>query len=74
MHRIAMRTHIPQTVIESVKLNHPNDAEEQTLELLTKWTEKQGMKGGRKLVEILHDIGKKGKASKVTEILTRGTE
>lgn len=74
MRDIALRSSIPGTIIESCELNHPRDANEQTLELLRIWNENQGRGAGNKLKQILQDIGKKKKAQEVTNILLRGAE
>lgn len=71
MQDIALRSSISGTTIECCKLNHPGDANEQTLELLQIWNEKQGRKAGNKLKQILQDIDKKKKAQEVTNILLR---
>lgn len=72
MRDIALRSSILETCVESCQLNHPGDADEQTLELLRIWNEKQGRGAGNKLKQILQNIDKKLKAQKVTDILLRG--
>lgn len=71
MRDIALRSSIPNATIESCQLNHPGDANEQTLELLQIWNEKQGRRAGNKLKQILQDTDKKKKAQEVTNILLR---
>lgn len=71
MQEIAMRSCIPSATIDSFKLSHPSDSQEQTLQLLRSWTERQGEGAGKKLFEILQNSGKRLKAKKVREILSR---
>lgn len=71
MRDIALRSRIPDTDIESCKLNHPGDAYEQTLQLLRIWNEQQGRGAGNKLTQILQDIKKKKKAQDITNLLLR---
>ncbi|KAF0027576.1 hypothetical protein F2P81_020317 [Scophthalmus maximus] len=69
MKDVAMRSGISATAIDSCKLDHPNNSEEQTLQLLVKWVEKQGMGASKDLIEILQKSDKHFKAGKVKEIL-----
>ncbi|XP_074501492.1 tumor necrosis factor receptor superfamily member 6-like [Sebastes fasciatus] len=69
MRDVAMGSNILDTIIVSCELNHPGDSQEQTLELLKIWVEKQGREASKKLVQILEDSGKRGKAESVVEIL-----
>uniref|UniRef100_A0A8D3BFA2 Apoptosis-mediating surface antigen FAS n=1 Tax=Scophthalmus maximus TaxID=52904 RepID=A0A8D3BFA2_SCOMX len=69
MKDVAMRSGISTTAIDSCKLDHPNNSEEQTLQLLVKWVEKQGMGASKDLIEILQKSDKHFKAEKVKEIL-----
>lgn len=70
MQEIAMRSSMPSATIDSFRLNHPGDSQEQTLQLLSSWAERQGREAGKKLIEILQNSGKKRKAEKVREILS----
>ncbi|XP_040905927.1 tumor necrosis factor receptor superfamily member 6 [Toxotes jaculatrix] len=72
MRDIALRGGISQTVIETCKQNHPNDGEEQTLQLLMRWVEQQGSDASKTLVQMLQDRGKMQAAEKVRNILRRG--
>uniref|UniRef100_A0A3Q3WL91 Uncharacterized protein n=1 Tax=Mola mola TaxID=94237 RepID=A0A3Q3WL91_MOLML len=65
MRDVAMRSSILDTVIESCRLNHPGDTQEQTLELLKTWVEKEGSDAGKKLVECLRKSHKNTKAKKI---------
>ncbi|CAG6016965.1 unnamed protein product [Menidia menidia] len=67
---IAMRSEIPGPVIESCQLNWPNNSEEQTLELLKKWVEKQGRGASRKLIQMLEESDKRATAEKVLEVIS----
>ncbi|XP_037639261.1 tumor necrosis factor receptor superfamily member 22 [Sebastes umbrosus] len=70
MREVAMRSLIPIPTIESCELNHPGNSQEQTLELLKIWVEKQGREASKNLVQILEDKGKRGKAESVVQILS----
>ncbi|XP_070697232.1 tumor necrosis factor receptor superfamily member 6 [Pempheris klunzingeri] len=74
MQDIAIRSKIPNTVIDAHKLNNPGDCQEQTLQLLRTWVERQGREASANLVQILQKSGKKSTAEKVAEILSRGDE
>ncbi|XP_031162909.1 tumor necrosis factor receptor superfamily member 23 isoform X2 [Sander lucioperca] len=68
---VAIRSSIPNTAIEACKINHPHSIEEATLELLKIWVEKNGREASRNLVQILQRSGKRDKAEKVMDILSR---
>ncbi|XP_068597729.1 tumor necrosis factor receptor superfamily member 6 [Brachionichthys hirsutus] len=72
MQDVAMRSKIEIATIDSFKLNNPGDSQEQTLQLLRFWAENKGRESGKILIEILHNSGKKSKAEKVRDILSRG--
>ncbi|XP_075997807.1 tumor necrosis factor receptor superfamily member 6-like [Genypterus blacodes] len=55
--------------IENSKLNHPSDAHEQTLTLLSNWIEKQGSGASRALVEALQSSKKKDTKEKLMKLL-----
>lgn len=57
------------TAIEACEMNHPNDVEEQTYNLLKKWVESQGKGASKNLVRILIENDKRGKAEEVNETL-----
>lgn len=71
MKNIAIASGITQVTIETVKLNHRNDHEEQTFELLNHFTEKHGQEAANKLIELLKTKGKNGKAVRVESLLRR---
>ncbi|KAL6101969.1 fas [Pungitius sinensis] len=71
MKEVATRSGINDTVIESCQLNHPNDSQEQTLQLLKKWVEMQGKEASNMLVQILEKNKKRGKAEKIIEQLSK---
>ncbi|XP_074502160.1 tumor necrosis factor receptor superfamily member 6-like [Sebastes fasciatus] len=71
MRDVAMRSCILDTIIESCVQTHPGNSQEQTLELLQIWVEKQGSEASKNLVQILEDNGKKSKAESVVQILAR---
>ncbi|XP_062286303.1 tumor necrosis factor receptor superfamily member 6-like isoform X1 [Scomber scombrus] len=73
MEAIATRTGVQKTIIEASKRNHPNDYQEQTLELLKEWVEQQGMQASEKLVQMLQEKGRRHTAEKVHDILHRGS-
>lgn len=74
MRDIALHRNIPLPIIDNVRLNNPNDTQEQTIQLLLLWVERQGREAGVNLVTDLENNGKKREAEKVTEILSRGNE
>ncbi|XP_024152628.1 tumor necrosis factor receptor superfamily member 6 [Oryzias melastigma] len=69
MRYIARKSEISNTVIETCKLNHPNDTEESTFELLKTWLEKTGSSGLRSLVQILQKSGKKQKKERILNLV-----
>ena len=69
MKEIAIRSEIPMTKIDDCKLNNPNNAGEQTIELLSVWVQSQGLTAGEKLYQILESTGRRLKADKVRDIL-----
>ncbi|XP_044229795.1 tumor necrosis factor receptor superfamily member 6 [Thunnus albacares] len=71
MKAIAMRYRIPQGTIDNCQLDHPNHAQQQTIQLLKIWVESQGMDASVKLIQNLENSGKKLTAKKVVDILTR---
>ncbi|XP_074501491.1 tumor necrosis factor receptor superfamily member 26 [Sebastes fasciatus] len=71
MRDVAMGSGILSTTIDSCKLNHPGNSQEQTVELLQIWVERQGREASKNLVQILEDSGKRGKAESVVQILAR---
>lgn len=70
MRDIAMSTNITSVTIDSIKLNHPGDSQEQTLQLLTHFHEKHSQEAPRMLIENLKRKGKNNKARKVQHLLT----
>lgn len=71
MKQVALHSGIREAVIDSCHMNHPNNCREQTFELLSIWAEKQGRGASKNLVQILQKIGKKAKAERVQEILSK---
>ncbi|KAM6922869.1 uncharacterized protein fas [Lycodopsis pacificus] len=70
MRDIARRSGIPDNDIESCKLNHQNDSQEQTHQLLKIWMERQGREDSKNLIKALEENGKRAKAEKVQKILS----
>ena len=70
LERVATRSDIATTAIDACKANHPNDVEEQTVQLLRIWMESQGSKAPQNLIQKLNDINRKGKVEKVIGILS----
>lgn len=70
---IALKSKIPQTKIDFCERNHPNDAEEQTKELLQVWVESQGNNAATRLIELLQNSQKVKKADEVKRILSGST-
>ncbi|XP_037321626.1 tumor necrosis factor receptor superfamily member 6-like [Pungitius pungitius] len=71
MKEVATRSGIQDPVIESCQLDHPNDSQEQTLQLLKIWVEMQGKEASNMLVKILEENKKRGKAEKIIEQLSK---
>lgn len=71
MKDIAIASGITAVKIESVQLDHSNDHEEQTLELLSHFREKHSQEAAKKLIELLKTKGKNNKADQVESLLTR---
>ncbi|XP_069609602.1 tumor necrosis factor receptor superfamily member 6 isoform X2 [Ranitomeya imitator] len=60
---------ITETQIESIKLNYPNDHEEQKFRLLRTWYEKHGKKGAfQELIEKLLEASRKRTVEKLIDI------
>lgn len=72
MKEVAMRTGL-SNAIENVQQNHPGDAQEQTLQLLMTWVQKEGREASNKLIQVLRQSGKNLKADKVKKILNPGS-
>uniref|UniRef100_A0A1A8CK46 Fas (TNF receptor superfamily, member 6) n=1 Tax=Nothobranchius kadleci TaxID=1051664 RepID=A0A1A8CK46_NOTKA len=71
MKDLAIRSGIPDTRIDAVRLNHPNDIEEACQSLLRIWVEKTGRNASVELVQSLRRSGKRDKAEKILEILRK---
>uniref|UniRef100_A0A1A8S4A4 Tumor necrosis factor receptor superfamily member 6 n=2 Tax=Nothobranchius rachovii TaxID=451742 RepID=A0A1A8S4A4_9TELE len=71
MKDLAIRSGIPDTRIDNVRLNHPYDAEEACLSLLRIWVERKGRNASVELVQNLRGNGKRDKAEKILEILRK---
>ena len=69
MQDVAMRSGMTKVEIDSCKRSDPMDSEEQTVQLLVKWVEKEGKGGAQKLITLLQKCRKRDKAEKVASIL-----
>ncbi|KAF7668377.1 hypothetical protein LDENG_00016890 [Lucifuga dentata] len=72
MRDIAIRSEIPSTTIKSCQQNNPQDTQEQTFQLLSRWVEKQGRTASTDLIEMLRRSGQKAKAERVMDLLSGG--
>ncbi|XP_054655630.1 tumor necrosis factor receptor superfamily member 6-like [Dunckerocampus dactyliophorus] len=70
MSSVAMRNGMSPVVIEACTLDHPHDCQEQTLQLLKKWTEQQGRDAMKNLIQTLNTIKQRDKAQKVKDVLS----
>ncbi|XP_028280042.1 tumor necrosis factor receptor superfamily member 6 [Parambassis ranga] len=70
MKEVAMRTGMLNTAIESCRQNHPGNAQEQTLELLSTWVERQGREAPEKLITTLHTSRERMKEERVRKIFS----
>lgn len=71
MKDIAIASGITAVTIESVQLNHSNNHEEQTFELLSHFREMHSQEAAKKLIELLKTKGKNYKADSIKSLLTR---
>ncbi|XP_034754110.1 tumor necrosis factor receptor superfamily member 6-like [Etheostoma cragini] len=71
MKDLAIRSTILDPTIETCELNHPGNYQEATLELLKIWVERNGKEASRNLVQLLHRSGKRDRAERVMDILSR---
>lgn len=69
MRAVALKSNIPMSVIDGVKLSHPNDSESWTIDLLEKWMQKMGRTASVDLIRILRERGKNAKADKIVREL-----
>lgn len=69
MKKVAQRSGMPPSVIDSVKLNHPHDSEEWTIELLGKWVESKGMCASKDLIEMLQKSDNMATAQKISAMI-----
>ncbi|XP_034464318.1 tumor necrosis factor receptor superfamily member 6 [Hippoglossus hippoglossus] len=69
MQDVAMRSGMTKVEIDSCKRVDPTDSEEQTLQLLLKWVEREGKGGAKQLTTLLRKSRKKEKAERVEKIL-----
>ncbi|XP_019945341.2 tumor necrosis factor receptor superfamily member 6 isoform X2 [Paralichthys olivaceus] len=72
MRDVAMRSGMTTVEIDSCKQSAPTDPEEMTLQLLSKWIEKEGRGAATRLITLLEKNHKRDKAERVAEILRRG--
>ncbi|XP_031695548.1 tumor necrosis factor receptor superfamily member 23 [Anarrhichthys ocellatus] len=70
MRDVARRSGISEKDIESCQLDNPDDSQEQTVQLLNKWMEKQGKEASKNLIKILDQNDKRTTAERVMEILS----
>ncbi|XP_059214778.1 tumor necrosis factor receptor superfamily member 23 isoform X2 [Centropristis striata] len=68
---VATCSKVPDTVISACERDNPHDTQQQTVELLKNWEERQGRQAPKKLIAILQTNGKQSKAEKVGDILSR---
>ncbi|XP_034408489.1 tumor necrosis factor receptor superfamily member 23 [Cyclopterus lumpus] len=71
MQVVALRSRMENATIESCRLDHPHNSQEQTLQLLQIWVESQGNEASRILIQSLQNSSRRGKAEKVKDILSR---
>uniref|UniRef100_A0A8C5I2A6 Tumor necrosis factor receptor superfamily member 6 n=1 Tax=Gouania willdenowi TaxID=441366 RepID=A0A8C5I2A6_GOUWI len=71
MVHVARRSPISDAAIESCKLDHQGDSQEQTLQLLKKWVEIHGRASSSELLRMLEEGGKKDKAERIRDILDK---
>uniref|UniRef100_A0A3B5KKI7 Uncharacterized protein n=1 Tax=Takifugu rubripes TaxID=31033 RepID=A0A3B5KKI7_TAKRU len=69
MKDIAIASGIREVTIENVQLNHQNDHEEQTQELLNHFRQMHSQEAAKKLIELLKTKGKNDKAVRVESLL-----
>uniref|UniRef100_A0A8C7XWV5 Tumor necrosis factor receptor superfamily member 6 n=1 Tax=Oryzias sinensis TaxID=183150 RepID=A0A8C7XWV5_9TELE len=70
---IARKSKMLDTTIDSCQLNHPNDTEESTVELLQKWSEIKGRTGVRSLVQMLNASRKQDKKERILKLIKNDT-
>nr|AAS91707.1 Fas [Oryzias latipes] len=70
---IARKSKMLDTTIDSCQLNHPNDTEESTVELLQKWSEIKGRTGVRSLVQMLNASRKQDKKERILNLIKNDT-
>lgn len=69
MEDIARRSGMLRSAINSVRVNHPHDCEEWTVELLGKWVEFKGKCASKDLVKMLKESGKNNTAQKISAMI-----
>ncbi|XP_075931918.1 tumor necrosis factor receptor superfamily member 6-like isoform X2 [Anarhichas minor] len=70
MQDVARRSGISEKDIQSCRLNHRDDSQEQTIQLLNIWLEKEGKEASKNLIRILEQNDKRATAETVMEILS----
>ena len=65
MKAVAIRSGMRDTTIENCRLNHVGEAQEQTLELLKEFVNKEGNQAQTTLIKTLQNSGKRGIAERV---------
>ncbi|KAK9541451.1 hypothetical protein VZT92_001493 [Zoarces viviparus] len=70
MREVARLSDIPEKDIESCQLDHRDDSQEQTVQLLKIWVEKQGRGASKNLIKILEESEKRTTAESVRKILS----
>ncbi|XP_071396222.1 tumor necrosis factor receptor superfamily member 6 [Centroberyx affinis] len=69
MRAVARKSKMSDTVIENQTRNHPADAEEQTIQLLKAWVEKEGRNASATLIQRLRQTNNNAKADRVKAII-----
>ncbi|KAM4607065.1 tumor necrosis factor receptor superfamily member 6 [Polymixia lowei] len=72
MRDVAMQSDM-HSAIESQTTNHPNDAEERTIQLLQDWVQKQGKKAPTELIQALKKMDRNDTAEKVVLIINNNS-
>ncbi|XP_061545963.1 tumor necrosis factor receptor superfamily member 6-like isoform X2 [Phycodurus eques] len=70
MANVARRSGMSPIVIDSCELDYPRNSQEQTLQLLRKWVEEQGMDAMKKLIQTLTNIKQNYTAQRVLAVLS----
>ncbi|XP_077438294.1 tumor necrosis factor receptor superfamily member 6 [Vanacampus margaritifer] len=71
MSNVALRSGMNPVAVDSCKLNHPHDSQEQTQHLLRMFVQEQGKNAMNTLIQILHNMRQNDNAQKVRTILSQ---